>query len=269
MRASATRAYWDQLVTCAVLGADRRDPPPPPVGPFADLAADDPQASAAERLAQQVAAVAAASRAGMTPSPRESSAARPDADDRPVTPPGASVRWRAIVSRWPVLEDEWLVVVLVNGWRLSPELVPPLMRRHRTHALRAARVLAAAGPLARWLVDQMPELAPSGAARARVDVGALISLPPLPVPPELAALVDADPEGRADDAAVAALCEPIRHGRVPPAHLRALANVVARMPIGAVAAVAAALGSHPLGDLATLRLAMIDDLIPPIDAEDP
>ena len=35
--------YWREMVTVALLGTDRRDPPVPPKGGLADLAADDPQ----------------------------------------------------------------------------------------------------------------------------------------------------------------------------------------------------------------------------------
>ena len=35
--------YWKQMVTVALLGTDRREPPAPPTGGLADIAADDPQ----------------------------------------------------------------------------------------------------------------------------------------------------------------------------------------------------------------------------------
>ena len=44
------------MVTVALLGTDRRDPPAPPAGGLADLAADDPQPTPSQRLLQQVAA---------------------------------------------------------------------------------------------------------------------------------------------------------------------------------------------------------------------
>ncbi len=270
MSALDTRAYWDDLVTCAMLGADRREPPHAPPGPFADLALDDPRPAPAERLAQQIAAVAVARRAGMRPAaaPRHGRAG-PEIDERPATPPIASHRWRAVVARFAVLEDEWLVAVLAFGWRLSPELAPPLLRRHRTHPVRAARVRAACGPLAAWLVEQMPDLAPSAAARVRVPAEALTTLPDLPIPPDLLALTRGDDDAPGADEVVAALCEPVRHGRVPAAHLRALANVVARVPRSVLPAIAEALESHPLGDMARMRAAMIADLTPPTPAEDP
>lgn len=270
MSTANTRDYWEQLVTCAMLGSDRREPPQPPPGPFADLAADDPQPAAAERMAQQIAAVAVARRSGLRPESGPAPTAAPDVDERPPTPPAASHRWRELVARWPVLEDEWLVAVLAFGWRLSPELVPALLRRHRTHPLRTARVLAAAGPLAGWLVDQMAELAPTAVvARASADRWALMSLPDLPIPPDLALLVRAGDDAPGSDEVVAALCEPVRHGRVPAAHLRALANVVARVPLGALPAIAAALDTHPLGEMAAMRAAMIADLNPSTPAEEP
>ena len=52
--------YWREMVTVALLGTDRRDPPSPLAGGLADLAADDPQPTPSQRLLQQVAGCAVA-----------------------------------------------------------------------------------------------------------------------------------------------------------------------------------------------------------------
>ncbi len=60
--------HWQQLVTAALLGTDRRDPPDPP-GPLADLVADTARSSPSERMLAQVAACTAVRRAGVVPGP--------------------------------------------------------------------------------------------------------------------------------------------------------------------------------------------------------
>ena len=87
------------MVTVALLGTDRRDPPSPLAGGLADLAADDPQPTPSQRLLQQVAGCAVAQRAGVLPGPSAPLLAPPDDDPRPVTPPSATATWRRLVSR--------------------------------------------------------------------------------------------------------------------------------------------------------------------------
>src|SRR4029078_3341823 len=137
------------MVTVALLGTAAREPPPPPQGGLTDLAVDDPQSTPSQRLLQQVAGCTVARRAGLLPTQRAPLTAPPDDDPPPVTPPPATVTWRRIRSDWPVLEDEWMLAVIHGGRRLSPELVVPVLARHRTAAPRHARALVAAGPLGR------------------------------------------------------------------------------------------------------------------------
>ena len=132
--------YWRDMVTVALLGTDRRDPPTPPPGGLADLAADDPQPTPSQRLLQQVAGCAVAQRAGVLPGASARQIAPPDEDARPVTPPVATATWRRIIGDWPVLEDEWVLAVIHSGRRLSPELVVPLLARHRTDEIGRAHV---------------------------------------------------------------------------------------------------------------------------------
>ena len=53
---STVDAYWHDMVTVALLGTDRRESPVPPDGGLADLAADQPEPTASQRLLQQGAA---------------------------------------------------------------------------------------------------------------------------------------------------------------------------------------------------------------------
>ena len=125
--------YWNQMVTVALLGTDRRDPPSPPSGGLADIAADDPQPTPSQRLLQQVAATTVVRRAGLMPGEPIATVAPPADDARPITPATATATWRRIITDWPVLEDEWVLTIVRVGRRLAPELVSPVLVRHRGH----------------------------------------------------------------------------------------------------------------------------------------
>ena len=132
-----------------MLGTDRRDPPS---GPFDDLVADTLRAVPSERMLAQVAACTAVRRAGVLPGPPEDRLQPPPTDDRPACTPAAVERWYHVTTSWPVLEDEWMLTLITNGWRVAPELVPPVLWRHRSDPVRRARAeigLRSAGRLAR------------------------------------------------------------------------------------------------------------------------
>lgn len=261
--------YWREMVTVALLGTDRRDPPSPPVGGLADLAADDPQPTPSQRLLQQVAGCTVVRRAGLVPGPPVATVAPPAADPRPVTPHTATATWRRVVSDWPVLEDEWVLAVVRNGRRLAPELVPPLLARHRADAVRHARVLAAAGPLGEWMIDWSPRLActakrpPAGAAPVAERAA---ELPELPIVPELQPLLSA-PAAQVARTLAARLSA----GQLGTAHRAVLVNLLARMAPSSLPAVARAIDgvgpSSPsigvafaLANLAHLRHHMLTEL---------
>jgi len=257
--------YWSELVTVALLGTDRRDPPPPPDGGLADLAADDPQPNASQRLLQQAAACTVVRRAGLLPGPPLASVAPAAADDRPLTPVAATATWRKVVADWPVLEDEWMLAVIASGRRLSPELVPSALARHRTDPVRHARVMVAAGPLGQWLADWSPRLA----CTARTPTGlehAVASLPELPLVPELQALLHATP-----DAVAAALQAGFDSAAFTAGHRGVLVNFIARVAHNALSAAVRATSridptspsiglAYALSDLAALRHHMLAEL---------
>ncbi len=263
-------AHWDSLVTVALLGTDRREPPVA-AGAIGDLVADTARPTPSQRMLAEVAACVAVRRAGVVPGPKLAPLAPPSADDRPVCVPAAAQRWGHLVRSWPVLEDEWTVTLIARGWRVAPELVAPLLRRHRRDALRRARVLVAAGPVAEWLVEHVPDLAGT-APPASIPPGALESLgelPELPIPPDLAAL-GALPGAECGRRLAAA----IEAGSFGPAHRAVLVNLVARVPATSLAEVAAALAAvdpvspghglaSVLADLATTRQRMLDELARP------
>lgn len=255
--------HWDELVSVAMLGTDRRNPPDAP-DPIADLVDDTVRANPSERMLAQVAAAVASRRAGVLPGPVAAPLAPPEFDDRPVLGPVAADRWYHVVASWPVLEDEWMLAVVTNGWRLPPELVTDVLVRHRSDAVRRARAHVAAGPLAGWMVGHVPELAGRGAVA--VDPESLAELPALPIPPDLEALLTAP-----GTESSATLRSAIETGALVHAHRAVLINLVARMRTDALGEVAAALEgveqSSPgfalaavLADLAATRRSMLVEL---------
>ncbi|MEO5725270.1 MAG: hypothetical protein ABIQ39_14640 [Ilumatobacteraceae bacterium] len=264
--------YWSDLVTVALLGADRRDPPQPIPGVLADLAADDPRPSPSQRLLQQVAATSVIRRAGLMPAAAGSSTApfaAPPVDLRPATAPQATASWRTMVSNWPVLEDEWLRAVVATGHRLAGELVAPLLARHRTDPVRRALVHVGAGPLAAWVVEHQPQLAAGGLARtSAVPAEQLATLPELTTLVELAAVLEASSDVVAD-----AVAGGLNAGVYGVTHRGVLVNAIARVRADALPQLANALDrvdpsrpiiglAYSLAEMARFRHRMLTELEP-------
>ncbi len=258
---------WRELVSVAMLGTDRRNPPEPD-GLIADLVDDTVRSTPSERMLAQVAATVAVRRAGVLPGPPSPPVAGPDADERPVCVPAAAERWHHVVSSWPVLEDEWMLTLLTNGWRVPPDLVPDILTRHRADPIRRTRAELACGPLAGWLVGHLPELAAKQARGAHPDPSAdeVAELPALPIPPDLEPLLHAD-----GDVVARQLAGAIDAGLLVHAHRAVLVNLVARLRPNALAEVATALEAvdgtslgfplaSVLADLARTRQRMLDEL---------
>lgn len=260
--------HWTELLTVALLGTDRREPPDPPGGEVADLIADAMRADPARRFLADVAATAVLRRAAFMAGPPVDRLRPPVADPRPECPASAVETWKYLVVEWPVLIDEWLATVVENGWRLPPDVAVHALRTSRTDPDRRARSVRAAGPIARWLEDHVPELAASGTAGA--DAGAseapLPSLPQLAIPPDLVPLLRADP-----NAFLAVAVPEFDTGRVGAAHRAVWANVIARCHSDVLAPLVAALEAidasspssgiaHLLADLARTRHRMLTDL---------
>lgn len=257
--------HWHDLVTVSLLGTDRRDPPDPPDGPLADVVADALATTPSARMLSAVGACVAVRRAGIVPLPPAVVLAPPAVDERPMLPSAAARRWRAIVAHWPVLEDEWLQEVERHRWRLSPDVLADLMRRHRNDAARWARVERSGGPVVAWLLEHQPSLRPpSRRTRADADVG----LPGLAVAPALAPLLTT-PAGPV----VAAVLGGLLDGTFVLAHRAVLVNFVARCRPDTLGALATALGdddvapaaaglARSLADLAATRHHMRQELQP-------
>jgi hypothetical protein len=261
--------YWNEMVTVALLGTDRRDPPLPPAGGLADLAADDPQPTPSQRLLQQVAGCTVVRRAGLLPGAPVATVAPPAHDPRPPTPQSATRTWRRLVADWPLLEDEWVLAVVRHGRRLAPELVPPVLARYRTDFTRHTRALVAAGPLGEWMIEWSPRLACTAKrppVAQGVGVELLADVPELPIVPELLPLLTA-PAAQVARTLSAGLSS-AELGR---SHKAVLVNLLARMQPASLPAVAQSLDrvdpSSPsiglafaLADLANLRHHMLTEL---------
>jgi hypothetical protein len=257
---SALATHWDDLVTVALLGTDRRDPPVPPAGVVADLVADvlvgtDP--TPAQAMRTQVVAMAVARRAGVQPGAVLVPLAPPQADPRPVTVPELTVLWRRMIVDWPVLDDEVQLAIAASGRRTAPDLLVMALARARTDAARHARAVAAGGALARWLVDLQPQLRPRVAKPPAADVVA--TLPALSVPTDLMAMAAASPKLFADH-----LRTQFDAGAYGAPQRALLVNLMARVPASALQPVAQQLGrvspgrssigiAVALADLATVR----------------
>lgn len=186
----SVEALWRELVTAALLGTNRREPPELPPGPLADVVADAMPPSPAARLLASVGAVAAARRAAFVPLPPAAALQPAIRDARPFCSTPAVASWREVIAEWPVLEDEWLLTVVERGYRLAPDVLVEMLQRHRTDPVRWARVALAGGPLALWITEHVPSLA--AASKREPPVDAVTTLPDLAMPPELAELLALD-----------------------------------------------------------------------------
>jgi hypothetical protein len=271
VRPATVTDHWHELVTVSLLGTDRREPPPAPAGPLADVVADAVRDTPSGRMLAHVAATTVARRAGLRPAPPVAPPVAPEPDARPMIRPVAARRWRTVVGVWPVLEDEWLTTVERRGWRLSPDVLVGLLRRHRTDPARYARVQRLGGALVSWLTQHQPHLAGAGASEGRppgpLDAGP-DDLPGLAVPPELHPLLTAAPAAVAN-----AVAHGFTGGTFTFAHRHVLVNFVARCRPDALAPLADALRgldpalstggiAHSLADLADTRRLMLEELEP-------
>lgn len=262
-------SLWADLVTTSLLGTDRRDPPEPG-GPIGDLVADTVRGDPSGRMLAAVAACTAVRRAGVRPAGRIDPLAPPVPDERPQCVPAAVDRWHHVTTSWPVLEDEWMITLVEAGWRLAPELVPAALQRHRRDPVRWTRTIVAAGPIAEWLLGHVPDLGPAPVKRlSSMEADRLGRLPDLPIPPDLAPLLD-----RAGADVGAAIATGIEGRTLNEAHRAVLVNLLARCApdglddiVGVLGAVDARSAGHGLAvvlaDLAATRKRMLDELEPP------
>ena len=165
--ASSGHDAWGQILSSALLGTERSELPP--------VALPDPVAAVAgwpteTRLLATAGIVAATRRAGWQPvaDPAELPEPAPP-DPRPVV--GVATGWllRRALDERPELVPEWLELARGVDRRPPDDTLPRLLllavRQRDTREGLAPLV----GPRARWLVDQLPELAAGLATRADTD----------------------------------------------------------------------------------------------------
>ncbi|MET8899143.1 DUF5691 domain-containing protein [Streptomyces sp. NPDC004538] len=158
---SPTTASWEELVTAALLGTDRRTPPGGEPGPGAPAALLD--AAAAETVRR---------RAGLRPA---RAARRPDPapeDPRPALPAAAARRLTTLLADRPgaaaggrrgaapdlmELLPQWLATANTRGFAAPPEALPALLDAARGRTDLRPAALRFAGPRALWLARLNPD----------------------------------------------------------------------------------------------------------------
>ncbi|WP_371662146.1 DUF5691 domain-containing protein [Streptomyces sp. NBC_00280] len=153
---------WEELVTAALLGTERRTPPGCPPGRQAPAALLD--AAAVETVRR---------RAGLRPA---RAAARPEpaaADPRPPLPRAAARRLALLLADRPgtpggsgrrgtapdlmELLPQWLTAANTHGFAAPPESLPALLDAARGRTDLRPAALAFAGPRALWLARLNPD----------------------------------------------------------------------------------------------------------------
>ncbi|CAL9446832.1 DUF5691 domain-containing protein [Streptomyces sp. enrichment culture] len=150
---------WDELVTTALLGTDRRTPPGIPPGPDAPGALLD---AAAEATVGR--------RAGLRPAGAAERPRPAPPDPRPVLPPAAARRLEVLLSDRPgasggrrgtapdlrELLPQWLAAANDRGFAAPPALIPALLDAARGRTDLRPAALRFAGPRALWLARLNP-----------------------------------------------------------------------------------------------------------------
>lgn len=249
-----------EMLTTALLGTDRRQPPAPPTGPIADVVADlavivgDSSPDAA--FLNQLTVMTVAGRLALQPARPARLLTPPPVDSRPQCSAAAARQWRSIIEEWPVLEDEWLATVWQRGERVPGDVLVDLLERHRVDLRRRQVVQLIGGPVVAWMSDHLDM--PTGPAPGiGVDPSAL---PDLPQHPQVVAMLNDDPGELAERIAGMLGAE------FTTTDCRLVEHVVARMSAASLPAVVSTLeglqldehvGAEIITDLARHRLAML------------
>ncbi|MFI7012802.1 DUF5691 domain-containing protein [Streptomyces sp. NPDC050164] len=152
---------WEELVTTALLGTDRRTPPGTGAGPQAPAALLD--AAAVETVRR---------RAGLRPA-RAAERPQPAPEDpRPALPPAAARRLALLLADRPgasgggrrgtapdltELLPQWLATANARGFAPPPQMLPALLDAARGRTDLRPAALEFAGPRALWLARLNPD----------------------------------------------------------------------------------------------------------------
>ncbi|MFD8522799.1 DUF5691 domain-containing protein [Streptomyces capillispiralis] len=152
---------WEELVTTALLGTDRRTPAGAAPGPRAPLALLDAAALATVRR-----------RAGLRPAPAAPRPERAPEDPRPPLPPAAARRLAMLLADRPgtpgggrrgaapdlmELLPQWLAAANARGFAAPPAALPALLDAARGRTDLRPAALRFAGPRALWLARLNPD----------------------------------------------------------------------------------------------------------------
>ncbi|MFD3475066.1 DUF5691 domain-containing protein [Streptomyces sp. NPDC058695] len=151
---------WEELVTVALLGTDRRTPPGHSTG------ADAPTA-----LLDAAAVQTVRRRAGLRPAPAAALPARAADDPRPPLPAPARRRLAMLLTDRPgtgggrrgtapdlmELLPQWLAGANAKGYAAPPDLLPALLDAARGRTDLRPQALTFAGPRALWLARLNPD----------------------------------------------------------------------------------------------------------------
>ncbi len=254
-------AHWGALAAAGLLGTDRHPLPPPPDGAAAELADARRAADAGDAALDQIALLGALRRGGVKPDRPVDGLLLAADDRRPICPPAAAVRMAELLEVWPELVDDWLDALELAGWRLAPELTVDLLSRWRGDPPRRARAIAAAGPVAMWLIELFP------ASLAAKSTAAAAAAPHrLALPDEFAELLTLDQSAFAET-----LARRLEAGSLANRHRPLLLTLLRMVPPSWLPATAARLdraGTNPatiglalgLAAFAADRQAMLEEL---------
>jgi hypothetical protein len=147
---------WSALVTTAVMGTDRRTPPPPAPGWDAWASSTDPAVAVLDRAA----AVVAARRAGACPAVAPQGLLPPaPPDPRPACPQACGAHLARILGgEHEILLAEWLERCEAAELQLPWALLPTLLLKARRQPHLDVLVRRIAGGRAAWLAEAVPEL---------------------------------------------------------------------------------------------------------------
>ncbi|GAA3868038.1 DUF5691 domain-containing protein [Streptomyces lacrimifluminis] len=159
---SAAASAWEELVTAALLGTERRTPPGCPPGRQAPVTLLD--AAAVETVRR---------RAGLRPAPAAARLEPAAADPRPPLPPAAARRLALLLADRPgtpggsgrrgtapdlmELLPQWLAAANAHGFAAPPQVLPALLDAARGRTDLRPAALAFAGPRALWLARLNPD----------------------------------------------------------------------------------------------------------------
>ncbi|MER5475415.1 DUF5691 domain-containing protein [Streptomyces sp. NPDC002734] len=158
---TATASEWEDLVTTALLGTERRPPSVPSHGREAPVALLD---EAAQQTLRR--------RAGLLPAQAAPLPRPAPADSRPPLPPAAARRLSMLLTARPgtggggrrgttpdlvELLPQWLSLADERGYAAPPETLPALLEAARGRTDLRPAVISFAGPRALWLAGLNPE----------------------------------------------------------------------------------------------------------------